>query len=85
MYTSRFIVMYNIHSYMYIHIYIVCTFIYIHTICIIIGPIDADARRAAVRRGLCWRTNGVNTNGAAAKIMNFDRLQKKYTLSLCGR
>ena len=23
------------------------------------------------------RTNGVDTNGAAAKVMNFDRLQKK--------
>ena len=26
----------------------------------------------------CWlRTNGVNTNEAAAKVMNFDRLGKK--------
>ena len=28
------------------------------------------------------RTNGVNTNGAAAKAMNFDRLGKKYALAL---
>ena len=28
------------------------------------------------------RTNGVDTNGAAAKVMNFDRLWKKYALAL---
>ena len=31
------------------------------------------------------RTNGDNTNGAAAKVMNFDRLGKKYALALLGR
>ena len=36
--------------------------------------------------GDAWlRTNGVNTNGAAAKVINFDRLGKKYTLALLGR
>ena len=28
------------------------------------------------------RTNGVNTDGAAAKVINFDRLRKKYALAL---
>ena len=31
------------------------------------------------------RTNDVNTNGAAAKVMNFDRLGKKHALALLGR
>ena len=31
------------------------------------------------------RTNGVNTNGAAAKVMNFDRLGKRYALALLVR
>ena len=30
------------------------------------------------------RTTGVNTNGAAAKVMNFDRWGKRYALSLLG-
>ena len=31
------------------------------------------------------RTNGVNTSGAAAKVMNFDRLGKKYDLAFWGK
>ena len=31
------------------------------------------------------RTNGVNTNGAAAKVVKFDGLGKRYALSLLGR
>ena len=31
------------------------------------------------------RTNGVNTNGAAAKVMNFDRLEKKVRPGTFGK
>ena len=31
------------------------------------------------------RTNGVNTNGAAAKVMNFDRLGKKVRPGTFGK
>ena len=34
------------------------------------------------RRVVWLRTNGVNTHGAAAKVMNFDRLGKRYALAL---
>ena len=30
------------------------------------------------------RTSGVNTSGAAAKVMNLDRLGKRYALALLG-
>ena len=41
----------------------------------------AAAETAAARARVCWlRTNWVITNGAAAKVMNFDRLGKRYTL-----
>ena len=35
----------------------------------------ADSRRRSYKHRL--RTNGFNTNGAAANVMNFDRLGKK--------
>ena len=34
---------------------------------------------------LWLRTNGVNTNGAAAKVMNFDRLGKKVRPGTFGK
>ena len=35
---------------------------------------------------IVWlRTNGVNTNGAAAKVMNFDRLEKKVRRGTFGK
>ena len=34
---------------------------------------------------LWLRTNGVNANGAAAKVMNFDRLKKKVRPSTFGK
>ena len=47
----------------------------------------AQLKRAAVaqqgghRGGVPWlRTNGVNTNGAAAKVMNFDNGGKRYAI-----
>ena len=54
-----------------------------------------EARAGYPRRGspaaisrrtqhLWLRTNGVNTNGAAAKDMRFDRLGKRYALALLG-
>ena len=30
------------------------------------------------------RTNGVDANGAAAEVRNFDRLRKRYALALLG-
>ena len=74
--------------YIYIYIYIyICVYIYIYThirahiyIYIYIGWAHACATADS------WlRTNGVNSKGAAAKVMNFDRLGKKYTLALLGR
>ena len=41
------------------------------------------ARRAARRPWLL--TNGVNTNGAAAKVMNWDRLEKKVRPGTFGK
>ena len=58
--------------------------------------LPADSRQKTQRsapadRPLCepparsWlRTNGVNTNGAAAKVMNFDRLRKKVRPGTLG-
>ena len=37
-------------------------------------------------KSMPWlRRNGVNTNGAAAKVMNFDRLGKKVRPGTCGK
>ena len=44
---------------------------------IVASQVAHDAIAARGRGGLWLRTNGVNTNGAAAKVMNFDRLGKK--------
>ena len=33
---------------------------------------------------ICMRTNGVNNNGAAAKVADFDGLRKRYALALLG-
>ena len=46
------------------------------------GP---DLSQWAGTRGIWLRTNGVNTNGAAAKVMNFDRLGKKVHPSTFGK
>ena len=55
--------------YVYIHIYI---YMYIH-IYIYTYQVLLVADK--------W----VNTNGPAAKVMNFDRLEKGYALALLGR
>ena len=45
---------------------------------------DSAGPRSETRKR--WlRTNGVNTNEAAAKVMNFVRLGKRYALALLGR
>ena len=42
-----------------------------------------QARHLALAPDPTWlRTKGVSTNGAAAKIMNFDRMGKRYALTL---
>ena len=41
----------------------------------------AGGRRTAA---VGLRTDGVDTHGAAAKVMNFDRLGKRYALALLG-
>ena len=46
-------------------------------------PRDTETRPRACTAWL--RTNAVNTNGAAAKIMNFDRLEKKVCPVTFGR
>ena len=57
--------------YIYIYIYTSLSITYNMYICIYIYIYVAVS-------GASWlRTNGVNTNGAAAKVMNFDRLGKK--------
>ena len=48
-----------------------------------LAPVRARPLHAAVRPA--WlRTNAVNTNGAAAKVMIFDRLGKKVDNELTG-
>ena len=67
-----------IYIYTYIHVYVII-YIYIH---IYIGC-GAGAEASSQAGGLIdlWlRTTGVNTNGAAAKVMNFDRLWKKVIM-----
>ena len=50
-------------------------------------PTRPSSPSAYERRGsLSWlRTNGVNTNRAAAKVMNFDRLGKKVRPGTFGK
>ena len=58
---------------MYIYIYMyICIYIYIY-VCTCVAP------------HIWLRTNGVNTNGAAAEVMKFDRLRKRYALAVLGR
>ena len=40
--------------------------------------------REGLKRASWLRTNGVDTNGAAAKVMNFDRLGKKVRPGILG-
>ena len=81
---------------MYIYIYAytytytcICTYLYIYIyIYIYTPPCGAPGRRAAPRGGPSgpWlRTSGVNTNGAAAKVMDFDRLGKKVCPGTFGK
>ena len=57
----------------------VCVYIYIYMYIYIYIYIYTHINKG-------WlRTNGVNTNGAAAKVMNFDRSGKRYALALSGR
>ena len=59
----------NIYIYIYKHIHI-HTHTYIYS--------GAEANAALAVEGARWlRTDGVNTNGAAAKVIMFDRLGKK--------
>ena len=62
---------------------------YIHVFCVALDlamPSPLVEPVVVVLGDVPWvRTNGVNTNGAAAKAMNFDRLGKKVRLALLGR
>ena len=52
------------------------------------NPIVSDPLKSRLLFWLAaiWlRTNGVNTNGAAAKVMNFDRLGKKVRHGYFGK
>ena len=65
------------YMYMYVYIYIplhiyIYIYIYIYT--------HSYHANSYCAKG----TNGVNTNGAAAKVMNLDRLGKRYALALLG-
>ena len=62
-----------IYIYMYIYIYI-CIYIYIYAL---------YDRLACASSWL--RTNGVNTNGASAKVMNFVRLGEKARPGTFGK
>ena len=46
---------------------------------------DVDAAGFAAGGEPWLRTNGVNTNGAAAKVMNFDRFGKKVLPGTLGK
>ena len=48
------------------------------------GPVWKQAVLAPIR-GAWLQTNGVNTNGAAAKVMSFDRLEKKVRPGTFGK
>ena len=49
-------------------------------------PNAAEIASSEAKHSLFWlRTNGVNTNGAAAKVVNFDRLGKKVCPGTFGR
>ena len=49
------------------------------------GGWTSAAEGSAAARCLWLRTNGVNTNGAAAKVINFDRLGKKVRPGTFGK
>ena len=84
----------------YIYIYIYAEIMLIMILILILISIIIEGLRRRVDQGLVmgllllstrklavpwlW-TNGVNTNGAAAKVMNFVRLGKRYALALLGR
>ena len=52
--------------------------LHLQTSCI--GPVPSQMRC------ISWlRTNGVNTNGVAAKVINFDRLGKKLRPGTFGK
>ena len=78
--------------YKYIHIYIyipisisISIYIYIHPYKIISAKIPWF-EQVAWFWNLGWlRTNGVNTNGATAKVMIFDRLGKKVRPGTFGK
>ena len=61
----------NIYIYIYIYTY---TYIYVHV----------HATRAPEPH-LWSRTNGANTNGAATKVINFDRVGKKVRPGTFGK
>ena len=73
---------------MYVCMYVcVCIYIYIyiytHTNTTTYGARTLRAEQLLTKDWL--RTNGVNTNGAAAKVMNFDRLVKKVRPDTFGK
>ena len=68
--------------YIYIYIYI-CIYIYIYIYIYIIMVLQLQEGGIDVVPWL--RRNGVNTNGAAAKVINFDRLGKKVRPSTSGK
>ena len=50
------------------------------------GSMPASSRSSAMGANACWlRTNGVDTNGAAAEVMHFDRLGKKVRPGTFGK
>ena len=71
--------------YIYIYMYI-CMYVYIH-ICIYVYMYICMyvCMYICIRASPGRRTNGVNTNGAAADVMNFDRLEETCALAVRGR
>ena len=87
--------------YIYIYIYCIYIYIYTHTYIqdapgagtsfissasgILTAP-SLPGRERGISWGSFWlRTDGVNTNGAAAKVIDFDRLGKKVRPGTFGK
>ena len=70
--------------YIYIHThthYVMCLvwFMCLFMVLLFLPPRSSMIREPTAENSPRLRTNGVNTNGAAAKVINFDRLGEKGT------
>ena len=67
----------DMHMYVYIYICICIMYMYIYIYIYVYAPSKRRFRFAPRRRFSCLQTKGVDTNGAAGKVIKFDRSRKK--------